>query len=37
MRRSFFHLAFVALLWFGLGWAAEGRAQESLPAFTVAK
>lgn len=36
MARLLPHVLFVALLWFGLGWAAESRAQPpELPAFEV--
>lgn len=34
MKRTLPHLLFVALLWLGLGWAADSRAQ-SLPTFEV--
>lgn len=36
MSRTWPHLLFVALLWLGLGWAADSHAQsEPLPAFDV--
>ena len=37
LRAPFAHGAFVAALWFGLGWAAEAPAQTSaeLPVFSV--
>lgn len=34
MPAAFSHVLLICLLWFGLGWVADGRAQE-LPAFEV--